>query len=145
MLALERQLLGDVLEDVDDAAAASKLAADGDINVACGPVGEAGRAIDGDTMDTVAAAINAKNGALSASVANGVLRLTAKQTGAASAIEITADPGVSLGSFSDLVNGQNATGTLGTKAIDSPTNTVSNALTGVTLSLLATTPAVSIV
>src|SRR5262249_52891684 len=46
----------------------------------------------------------------------------------------------SLGTFDDLVAGQNATGTLAGKPIDSPTNTVSTVLTGVTVSLLAATP-----
>jgi flagellar hook-associated protein 2 len=95
---------------------------------------------DGDSMDTVAAAINAKNGGLSATVANGVLRLTAKQTGAASAITVTPSAGVTLGTFSDLVAGQNATGSIGTKTFDSATNSVANVLTGVSLNLLATTP-----
>ena len=42
----------------------------------------------GMTMSDVAAAINAKNGAITATTANGQLRLTAKQTGFDSAITV---------------------------------------------------------
>jgi flagellar hook-associated protein 2 len=94
---------------------------------------------DGESMDDVATAINAKNGSIQATTANGILRLTSKATGASSAITMTPDAGVSLGSFSDLVSGSDATGTVGGKAFTSSSNTVTNALTGVTLNLQATT------
>ncbi len=99
---------------------------------------------DGMSMTDVAKAINNKNGSLGASVVNGTLRLAARQQGASSAIQMTMDSGVSLGTFTDAIAAQDAAGTVNGVAFSSATNTVTSAISGVTLSLQGTTPSAPI-
>src|SRR4051812_44164494 len=95
---------------------------------------------DGQTMDVVAKAINDKNGSITASVVNGTLRLQARQQGAASDIQMTSSAGVSLGTFDDAIAAQDASGTINGNPFTSSSNTVTSAISGVTLNLLGTTP-----
>jgi flagellar hook-associated protein 2 len=91
----------------------------------------------GQTMSQVATAINATNGGVQASVVNGLLRLTSRETGASSAITASSPDGVDLG-LGDLVSGQDAKGTIDGQAFSSASNTLSS-IPGLTLNLLSTT------
>jgi flagellar hook-associated protein 2 len=94
----------------------------------------------GMTMTDVAAAINAKNGAITATTANGQLRLTAKQTGVDSAISISnVTGGASAIGLSPQVTGSDATGTIDGNSFSSSSNQVTSAISGVTLNLTAAT------
>jgi flagellar hook-associated protein 2 len=94
----------------------------------------------GMTMSDVANAINAKNGTVTATTANGMLRLTATQTGAASAISISnVTGGASAIGLSPQVAGQDAAGTVDGHAFTSATNTVTNAVSGVSMNLTTAT------
>ena len=94
----------------------------------------------GMTMSDVAQAINAKNGTVVASTANGVLRLTATQTGAASAISISnVTGGASAIGLSTQVQGTDASGTIDGAAFTSASNTVTSAIQGVSLNLTTAT------
>jgi flagellar hook-associated protein 2 len=94
----------------------------------------------GMTMTDVAAAINAKNGAISATTANGQLRLTAKQTGVDSAISISnVTGGAAAIGLTPQVTGSDATGTIDGNAFSSSSNQVTSAISGVTLNLTAAT------
>jgi flagellar hook-associated protein 2 len=94
----------------------------------------------GMTMTDVAAAINAKNGAITATTANGQLRLTAKQTGVDSAISISnVTGGASAIGLTTAVTGSDATGTIDGSAFTSSSNQVTSAISGVTLNLTAAT------
>ena len=94
----------------------------------------------GMTMSDVAQAINAKNGTVVASTANGVLRLTATQTGAASAISISnVTGGASAIGLSTQVQGTDASGTIDGTAFTSASNTVTSAIQGVSLNLTTAT------
>src|SRR4029079_1618395 len=68
------------------------------------------------------------------------LGLPARQQGAASNIQMTMDPGVSLGTFTDAIAAQDAAGTVNGVAFSSSSNTVTSAISGVTLNLMGTTP-----
>jgi flagellar hook-associated protein 2 len=94
----------------------------------------------GMTMSDVASAINAKNGTVTATTANGMLRLTATQTGAASAISISnVTGGASAIGLSTQVAGQDAAGTVDGNAFTSATNTVTSAISGVSMNLTTAT------
>jgi flagellar hook-associated protein 2 len=94
----------------------------------------------GMTMSDVAAAINAKNGAVSATTANGQLRLTAKQTGADSAISVSnVTGGASVIGLTSQVAGTDASGTIDGNAFTSASNQVTSAISGVTINLTAAT------
>ena len=94
----------------------------------------------GMTMTDVAAAINAKNGAITATTANGQLRLMAKQTGVDSAISVSnVTGGASAIGLTTQVTGTNATGTIDGNAFSSSSNQVTSAISGVTLNLTAAT------
>jgi flagellar hook-associated protein 2 len=94
----------------------------------------------GMTMSDVANAINAKNGTVTATTANGMLRLTATQTGAASAISISnVTGGASAIGLSTQVAGQDAAGTVDGNAFTSATNTVTSAISGVSMNLTTAT------
>jgi flagellar hook-associated protein 2 len=99
----------------------------------------------GMTMSDVAAAINAKNGAITATTANGQLRLTAKQTGVDSAITVSnATGGASAIGLTSAVVGSDATGTIDGNAFASSSNQVTSAISGVTLNLTAATGAAGV-
>jgi flagellar hook-associated protein 2 len=94
----------------------------------------------GMTMSDVANAINAKNGAVTATTANGQLRLTATQTGVASAISISnVTGGASAIGLTPQVAGTDASGTIDGNAFTSSSNQVTSAISGVTLNLTAAT------
>ncbi|MEO9174698.1 MAG: flagellar filament capping protein FliD [Gaiellales bacterium] len=94
----------------------------------------------GMTMSDVAKSINAKNGTVVATTANGVLRLTATQTGAASAIAISnVTGGASAVGLSSQVQGTDASGTIDGAAFTSASNTVTSAIQGVSLNLTTAT------
>jgi flagellar hook-associated protein 2 len=94
----------------------------------------------GMTMSDVAAAINAKNGAITATTANGQLRLTARQTGVDSAITVSnATGGATAIGLTSAVVGSDASGTIDGNAFTSATNQVTTAISGVTLNLIAAT------
>ena len=94
----------------------------------------------GMTMSDVAAAINAKNGAISATTANGQLRLTAKQTGADSAITVSnATGGAAAIGLTSAVVGSDATGRSTATRSRASSNQVTTAISGVTLNLMAAT------
>jgi flagellar hook-associated protein 2 len=94
----------------------------------------------GWTMSDVANAINSKNGTVTATTANGMLRLSATQTGAASAIALTnITGGASAIGLSTQVAGTDATGTIDGNAFTSASNQVTSAIPGVTLNLTSAT------
>ena len=94
----------------------------------------------GMTMADVANAINSKNGAVTATTANGQLRLTATQTGVASAISISnVTGGASAIGLTPQVVGTDASGTIDGNAFTSASNQVTSAISGVTLNLTAAT------
>jgi flagellar hook-associated protein 2 len=94
----------------------------------------------GMTMSDVASVINSKNGTVKATVANGMLRLTATQTGAASAISVSnVTGGASAIGLSTQVAGTDATGTIDGNAFSSASNQVTSAIPGVTLNLTSAT------
>jgi flagellar hook-associated protein 2 len=94
----------------------------------------------GWTMNDVANAINSKNGTVKATTANGMLRLTSTQTGAASAIQISnVTGGASAIGLSTQVAGSDATGTIDGNAFTSASNQVTSAIPGVTMNLTSAT------
>jgi flagellar hook-associated protein 2 len=94
----------------------------------------------GMTMSDVAAAINAKNGSVTATTANGQLRISGSQTGLASAITISnVTGGAAAIGLSTQVAGRDATGTIDGNAFTSASNQVTSAISGVTLNLTAQT------
>jgi flagellar hook-associated protein 2 len=96
----------------------------------------------GMTMSDVAAAINAKNGTVTATTANGMLRLSATQTGAASAISIsTVTGGAAAIGLSSQVAGTDAHGSVDGTAFTSASNTVTSAVQGVSINLTTATGA----
>jgi len=115
-----------------------------------------------DTLSGIAAAINAAsdNPGISATVVNGTdgahLLLSSTQTGAANTITVTADEtdggtGLSaltygsgnLSHYSEQSDAGDASFSVAGVAYTSASNTVSDAISGVTLTLLGTTPAVT--
>jgi flagellar hook-associated protein 2 len=94
----------------------------------------------GMTMSDVAAAINAKNGTVTATTANGMLRLSATQTGAASAIAISnVTGGAAAIGLSTQVSGTDAQGSVDGTAFTSASNTVTSAVQGVSINLTTAT------
>jgi flagellar hook-associated protein 2 len=94
----------------------------------------------GMTMSDVAAAINAKNGAVTATTANGQLRLMAKQTGASSAISISnVTGGAAAIGLTTQVAGTDASGTIDGNAFSSASNQVTSAISGVSINLTSAT------
>ncbi len=100
----------------------------------------------GDSIDTIAEKINTASGSpVYASVVSGVLVLSGKQTGAAATITVTGGAGGGYDLAADLAltqtqAPQNADFWIdGVHATDRSTNTVSDALTGVELTLKGTT------
>jgi flagellar hook-associated protein 2 len=94
----------------------------------------------GMTMSDVAAAINAKNGTVTATTANGMLRLSATQTGAASAIQISnVTGGAAAIGLSTQVAGTDAHGSVDGTAFTSASNTVTSAVQGVSINLTTAT------
>ena len=94
----------------------------------------------GMTMSDVAAAINSKNGAITATTANGQLRLMAKQSGAASAISISnVTGGAAAIGLTTQVAGSDASGTIDGNAFSSASNQVTSAVSGVTINLTSAT------
>jgi flagellar hook-associated protein 2 len=92
----------------------------------------------GESMTDVAAAINQKNSLINATVVNGMLRLVSQRSGVAGAITLrsgSADLGLT-----DLVPAQDAQYSIDNGPVQtSSSNTITGALTGVTLSLSAPT------
>jgi flagellar hook-associated protein 2 len=122
------------------AAGNTTLTADGGMDITSSGVAIHVDLTAGMTMGDVAAAINAKNGAISATTANGQLRLTAKQTGVDSAITISnVTGGASAIGLTPQVTGSDATGTIDGNAFSSSSNQVTSAISGVTLNLTAAT------
>ncbi|HEY1479997.1 MAG TPA: flagellar filament capping protein FliD [Gaiellales bacterium] len=120
----------------------TKLAADGGMDISSSGIAIHVDLTAGMTMSDVAAAINAKNGTVTATTANGMLRLSATQTGAASAISISnVTGGASAIGLSSQVAGTDASGTVDGNAFTSASNTVTNAISGVTLNLTTATDA----
>ena len=96
----------------------------------------------GDSMATIAAKINTVGGAVSASVVDGHLRLTSKDTGAANAVSLSSDGSLAadLGVAVTLA-GQDAQFTVDGIAGTSASNRVTSAIPGVSLDLRAATSA----
>jgi flagellar hook-associated protein 2 len=96
---------------------------------------------NGDSLQTVANNINAKNAGITANVisdANGSrLTLISNDTGTSNEIAVSADS-VSLG-FQDSSSAKNASLTVDGVQIDSASNTISTVIAGVTLSLTGST------
>jgi flagellar hook-associated protein 2 len=99
-----------------------------------------------NTLAGLAAAINNASGnpGVSAAVVTGTngqqqLLLTSTATGQANAVTISGsagvDPGLATANFVQVTPGQDAKLTIGNTNIDSPTNTISGVLSGVTLTL----------
>jgi flagellar hook-associated protein 2 len=96
----------------------------------------------GDSIGTIASKINGANGGVSASVVEGRLRLTARETGAANAVALSSDG--SLASDLGLVvtlAGQDAQFTVDGAARTSASNRVTDAIPGVSLDLRGATGA----
>lgn len=98
----------------------------------------------GMTMSDVANAINAKNGAITATTANGQLRLMAKQTGVDSAITVSnVTGGASAIGLSTAVAGTDASGTIDGNPFTSASNQVT-AISGVTMNVTSATGAAGV-
>ena len=94
----------------------------------------------GDSIATIASKINTIGGGVSASVVDGKLRLTSRDTGAANAVSLTSDGSLAadLGLTVTLA-GQDAQLSVDGIARSSASNRVSDAIPGVTLDLRAAT------
>jgi flagellar hook-associated protein 2 len=122
------------------AAGNTTLTADGGMDITSSGVAIHVDLTAGMTMGDVAAAINAKNGAISATTANGQLRLTARQTGADSAISVSnVSGGASVIGLTSQVVGSDASGTIDGNAFTSASNQVTSAISGVTINLISAT------
>ena len=110
--------------DPDEAATGNTtLTADGGMDISSSGVAIHVDLTAGMTMTDVANAINAKNGAVTATTANGQLRLTATQTGAASAITISNVTGGAAAIGLDLAGRRpDASGTIDGNAFTSASN-----------------------
>jgi flagellar hook-associated protein 2 len=118
------------------------LSADGGMDISSSGVAIHVDLTAGMTMTDVANAINSKNGGVTATTANGQLRLSATQTGAASAITISnVTGGAAAIELSTQVAGRDASGTVDGNAFTSASNSVTSAISGVTLNLTAATGA----
>jgi flagellar hook-associated protein 2 len=116
------------------------LSADGAMDISSSGVGIHVDLTAGMTMTDVANAINSKNGGITATTANGQLRLTATQTGAASAIAVSnVTGGAAAIGLASQVAGRDASGTVDGNAFTSASNSVTSAISGVTLNLTAAT------
>lgn len=93
----------------------------------------------GDSVETVAAAINGANGGMSASVLSGKLVLTGKQTGETFTLsdDTAGALKTSLGLDADLQTAQEASLTVDGIAATSKTNTFTTAISGVSLTVSA--------
>ena len=115
------------------------LTADGGMDISSSGVAIHVDLTSGMTMSDVANAINAKNGAVTATTANGQLRLMAKQTGVASAITVSnVTGGAAAIGLSTAVTGSDASGTIDGNAFTSASNQVT-AISGVTMNVTAAT------
>ncbi|AJC66819.1 MULTISPECIES: flagellar filament capping protein FliD [Dickeya] len=98
---------------------------------------------DKTSLNNIRDAINNAGGSVSASIINNgtsnYLMLTAKDTGTQSAMTISVSGNLSspLGSFTEQVAAKNASFTLNGMSVTSQSNTVTTAITGVTLNLKA--------
>ncbi len=118
------------------------LSADGAMDISSSGVAIHVDLTAGMTMTDVANAINSKNGGVTATTANGQLRLSATQTGAASAITLSnVTGGAAAIGLSTQVAGRDASGTVDGNAFTSASNNVTSAISGVTLNLTAATGA----
>ncbi len=99
----------------------------------------------GDSIGTIAAKINTIGGGVSASVVDGQLRLTSRDTGAANAVALTSDGSLAadLGLAVTLA-GSDAQLTVDGVAHSSASNRVGDAIPGVTLDLRAVTAGVPV-
>lgn len=101
----------------------------------------------GSDLSTAASTINSDSGSpVYASVVNGAngasyLVLSSRSTGAASDFSVTDPGGLLAEDASKAVAGVNAKGTIGSQAFDEPSNVVSDAIPGVTLTLKGVTAA----
>ncbi|WP_049855054.1 flagellar filament capping protein FliD [Dickeya fangzhongdai] len=99
---------------------------------------------DKTSLNDIRDAINNAGGSVSASIINNgtsnYLMLTAKDTGTQSAMTISVSGSLSssLGSFTEQVAAKDATFTLNGMSVTSQSNTVSSAISGVTLNLKST-------
>jgi flagellar hook-associated protein 2 len=99
----------------------------------------------GDTLDTIAANVNAASGTpVYASVLNGNLVLSGRQTGTANEVTVTTN-GTSGLSFNENRNALDVTGTVDGVAISSGSNIVTSAVAGVTLTLKGTTTGTTVI
>jgi flagellar hook-associated protein 2 len=124
---------------------ATTAAADDTLHLAT-PAGNVDVAIkNGDTLDTIAANVNAASGSpVYASVLNGNLVLSGRQTGTANEVTVTTD-GPSGLSFAENRNALDVTGTVDGVAISSGSNIVTSAVAGVTLTLKGTTAGTTVI
>ncbi|WP_051749034.1 flagellar filament capping protein FliD [Nevskia soli] len=96
-----------------------------------------------DTLSGLASAINgaSDNSGVSATIVNGsggsYLLLSATQTGIANAVSVASSAPIG---FSSIQSASDASGTIDGLPFDSASNTISNVLTGVTLSLASAAP-----
>ncbi|MDE0856047.1 MAG: flagellar filament capping protein FliD, partial [Nevskia sp.] len=96
-----------------------------------------------DTLSGLASAINSAsdNSGVTATIINGssgsYLLLSATQTGTANAVSVSSSSPIS---FTTTQPASDATGTIDNLAFDSPSNIVSNVLTGVSLNLVSASP-----
>jgi len=120
---------------------ASATAAD-TLHLAAGASGIDVAVAAGDSMATIAAKINTVGGAVSASVVDGHLRLTSRDTGAANAVSVTSDGSLAadLGVTVTLA-GQDAQFAVDGVAGTSASNRITDAIPGVTLDLRGATSA----
>jgi flagellar hook-associated protein 2 len=118
------------------------LSADGAMDISSSGVAIHVDLTAGMTMTDIANAINSKNGGVTATTANGQLRLSATQTGAASAITISnVSGGAAAIGLASQVTGRDASGSVDGNAFTSASNNVTSAIAGVTLNLTAATGA----
>lgn len=121
------------------AAGNTTLTADGGMDISSSGVAIHVDLTSGMTMTDVANAINAKNGAITATTANGQLRLMAKQTGVDSAITVSnVTGGASAIGLASAVTGSDASGTIDGNAFTSASNQVT-AISGVTMNVTSAT------
>jgi flagellar hook-associated protein 2 len=124
------------------ATGSNKVASSGTYDISAGGVSIQIAVTAGQTMSDVASAINAKNGSVSATVADGLLRLQSKETGAAQAITVTPGGGATSLGLGEVVAAQDAQFVVdGVTTVTSAKNSgiTHGSLSGVTLSLLGTT------
>ena len=124
------------------ATGSNKVASSGTYDISAGGVSIQIAVTAGQTMSEVASAINSKNGSVSASVTDGLLRLQSKETGAAQAITVTPGGGAASLGLAEVVAAQDAQFVVdGVTTVNSAKNSgiTHSSMPGVTLSLLGTT------